>query len=95
MEYDYYVPDETPKIAQVRFDNGNIVYIREVNIIFDGDAMDVDATEERIKRVGDGVSRKIEIGLINATADESEDEMFFECKADPSISRTPDSPADV
>jgi len=92
MNYEYYVADETPTIATVRFEEGGAVHIRSVSAVFTDGEMDVDATEKRIEEVGRGVSVKIELGVIDGKVSEDEDEMFYKIKADPSISRMPDPP---
>jgi hypothetical protein len=85
MKIEYYVADQYPNVAKVRFEEGDIVYIRDVNIVKTDGLFDESATETRIDAVGLGVARKIEVGIITDSVDSVQDEQFYEIKADPSI----------
>ena len=93
MNYEYYIADETPTVATVRFTEGDIVHIRSVNLVSVDGETDIEATETRIGEVGLGFLNKISVGLIDTKADEHIDKQFYKIKADPSISVMPDTPA--
>jgi len=94
MKIEYYVADQYPNVAKVRFEMDGvksgryedaIVHIRDVNIVKTDGSFDESATETRIDKVGLDVARKIELGIITDSADSVQDEQFYEIKADPSI----------